>query len=112
RRKDKIQIRFPKDFEGVRCLDLAGGSRADVASLPTSIDLRPCLGDAKRQARAIHPHNKRRRQRLRCHADADHPGDSPTITEASKDDETYARLNLRMLRNPANERVRIAPEVQ
>jgi hypothetical protein len=26
---------------------------------------------------------------------------APTIAEASKDDETYARLNLRMLRNPA-----------
>jgi aspartyl-tRNA(Asn)/glutamyl-tRNA(Gln) amidotransferase subunit A len=29
------------------------------------------------------------------------PDTAPTIAEASKDDETYARLNLRMLRNPA-----------
>ena len=29
------------------------------------------------------------------------PDTAPTIDEASKDDETYARLNLRMLRNPA-----------
>jgi aspartyl-tRNA(Asn)/glutamyl-tRNA(Gln) amidotransferase subunit A len=29
------------------------------------------------------------------------PETAPTIAEASKDDETYARLNLRMLRNPA-----------
>jgi len=29
------------------------------------------------------------------------PETAPTIVEASKDDETYARLNLRMLRNPA-----------
>jgi aspartyl-tRNA(Asn)/glutamyl-tRNA(Gln) amidotransferase subunit A len=29
------------------------------------------------------------------------PDTAPTIAEASKDDETYVRLNLRMLRNPA-----------
>ena len=29
------------------------------------------------------------------------PDTAPTIAEASKDDETYSRLNLRMLRNPA-----------
>jgi aspartyl-tRNA(Asn)/glutamyl-tRNA(Gln) amidotransferase subunit A len=29
------------------------------------------------------------------------PGTAPTIAETSKDDETYFRLNLRMLRNPA-----------
>jgi aspartyl-tRNA(Asn)/glutamyl-tRNA(Gln) amidotransferase subunit A len=29
------------------------------------------------------------------------PDTAPTIAEASKDDETYFRLNLRMLRNPA-----------
>jgi aspartyl-tRNA(Asn)/glutamyl-tRNA(Gln) amidotransferase subunit A len=29
------------------------------------------------------------------------PETAPTIAEASKDDETYTRLNLRMLRNPA-----------
>ena len=29
------------------------------------------------------------------------PETAPTIAEAGKDDETYARLNLRMLRNPA-----------
>jgi aspartyl-tRNA(Asn)/glutamyl-tRNA(Gln) amidotransferase subunit A len=29
------------------------------------------------------------------------PDTAPTIAEASKDDDTYARLNLRMLRNPA-----------
>jgi len=29
------------------------------------------------------------------------PETAPTIAEAGKDDETYTRLNLRMLRNPA-----------